>query len=73
MPSGRDLYTTKPFILPKLDGDTLIRMKAPPKSGPAQEGPLENDSSEDEAAISQNEVLPSTFPGTSNDGGDQYY
>ena len=73
MPSGRDLHTNKPFNPPRLDEETLARMKAPPKSGLVQEGLLENDSSDDEAALSQKVALPGEFPDTSVHGSDQYY
>ena len=45
MPSGREYHTTKMFIVPALDEDALIRMRAPP------------DPSEEEAAGVEGKLL----------------
>ncbi|KAK4693716.1 hypothetical protein P7C71_g3734, partial [Lecanoromycetidae sp. Uapishka_2] len=63
IPSGRNIYTTKPFISPTLDEDTLARMRAPPdREGMANDG---GDSSSDDGDKTQQNSLPGAFPGSS--------
>ena len=75
MPSGRDIHSTKQYVPPILDEDTLARMRAPPEkvqSGKA----IEDDSSSDsedgvrkQSSLSQ--ALPGSFTKDSND--DAYF
>ena len=62
MPSGRDIYTSKPFIPPGLDDDTLARMRAPPD---IEEMGDDNESSSDDGEKAQG-GLPGAFPGSSS-------
>lgn len=63
MPSGRDMYTAKPFIPPALDEDTLARMRAPPdREGITGDG---DDRSSDEGERPRQSGLPGAFPGSS--------
>lgn len=63
MPSGRDMYTTQPFVPPVLDEDTLARMRAPPdREWMAGD---HDDSSSDEGDKTQQSKLPGSFPGLS--------
>jgi len=63
MPSGRDMYPTKPFVPPTLDEDTLASMRAPPdREGTIGDG---DESSSDEDKRPQQSVLPGGFPESS--------
>lgn len=35
MPSGRDIYTIKPYVPPSLDPSTILAMRAPPSPSPS--------------------------------------
>ncbi|KAI4684854.1 uncharacterized protein J4E88_004296 [Alternaria novae-zelandiae] len=62
MPSGREYHTTKMFIVPALDEDALIRMRAPPDPSEAFEG------NEDDSADEDDRNPPAgAFPGTKAD------
>ena len=61
MPSGRDIHSTKPFVPPSLDDDTLARMRAPPNVDET----IDNESSSDEGEKAQG-GLPGAFPGSSS-------
>ena len=69
MPSGRDIYSSKPFVPPSLDDDTLARMRAPPDVDEM----VDNESSSDEGEKAQG-GLPGAFPGSSSTASnDTYY
>lgn len=59
MPSGREYHTAKMFVVPALEEDAIIRMRAPPDPGDAFEG--EEDDSADE---DQRHSPVGAFPGT---------
>lgn len=71
MPSGREIYSIKPFELPTLDTQTLEGMRAPPD----REDRLieEGDSSDEDDGDSKGPV--GAFPGTQADyaGKGNYY
>lgn len=72
MPSGREIHSTKTYIPPNLDAETLAQMRAPPEP---DENPDEggSSSSENEDGKKQ-DALPGTFPDSSNPAaGDSYY
>ncbi|KAF1359555.1 pH-response regulator protein-like protein palC [Lizonia empirigonia] len=56
MPSGREYHTTKMWIVPALDEDSLIRMRAPPDPSEAFEG------EEDDSADEDHRTAPGAFP-----------
>jgi hypothetical protein len=66
MPSGREYHTTKMFVVPALDEDALVRMRAPPDPSEAFEGDEDDSADEDERAA------PGAFP-TSDTSGTGYY
>ena len=72
MPSGREIHSTKPFVPPSLEDETLARMRAPPEFDGHSEG--DDDSSDEEAADNRTH-LPCTFPESSGAAlsGDPYY
>jgi hypothetical protein len=64
MPSGREMYTIKPYVPPSLDALTLQAMRAPPSPGGSLRfGDGEGDSSEDEGGGGIGTVV-GAFPGT---------
>lgn len=73
MPSGRDIHSTKPFVPPTLDADTLAQMRAPPdRNNTASDG--SDSSSEEETRASGSSHLPGEFPGGSTStAGESYY
>ena len=73
MPSGRDIHSTKSFVPPTLDADTLAQMRAPPdRNNTASDG---SDSSSDEETRAPGSThLPGAFPGGSTStAGESYY
>ncbi|KAK3208255.1 hypothetical protein GRF29_77g138865 [Pseudopithomyces chartarum] len=64
MPSGREYHSPKPYAIPTLEEDAIVRMRAPPDPGEAFEGE-EDDSEEEERG-----QLPGAFPVK---GGEAYY
>lgn len=56
MPSGREYHTPKMWIVPALDEDSLIRMRAPPDPSEAFEG------DEDDSADEDQRTAPGAFP-----------
>ena len=73
MPSGRDIHSTKPFVPPTLDADTLAQMRAPPeRNSAASDG--SDSSSEEERRTPGFTHLPGAFPGGSaSKVGESYY
>ena len=75
MPSGRDIHSTKRYVPPSLDEDTLARMRAPPEkvhSGKAIEDDSSSDSEEEVGKQSNlSQALPGSFTKDSND--DAYF
>ncbi|OAL55785.1 pH-response regulator protein-like protein palC [Pyrenochaeta sp. DS3sAY3a] len=62
MPSGRDAHTSKMFVIPALDEESLIRMRAPPDPSEAFKG------TEDDSADEEDRSPPAgAFPGTRAD------
>ena len=61
MPSGREYHTPKPYIIPALQEDAIVRMRAPPDPGDVFEGE-EDDSADEEERAGQPPV--GAFPGT---------
>ena len=66
MPSGREYHTPRPYTVPALDEDAIVRMRAPPDPGELFEG-VEDDSEEEERV-----QAPGAFPG-GQQGGAGYY
>ncbi|KNG51201.1 ph-response regulator protein palc [Stemphylium lycopersici] len=62
MPSGREYHTTKMFVVPALDEDALVRMRAPPDPSDAFEGNEDDSADEDERS-----APAGAFPGTKAD------
>lgn len=62
MPSGREYHTSKMFVVPALDEQSLIRMRAPPDPSDAFRG--EEDDSADEI---ERDPPAGAFPGTKQD------
>jgi len=78
MPSGRDIHSTKPYIPPNLDEETLARMRAPPDSENVGRSALDDsssDSDDDGAKRKMQGDLPGAFPGSSTtaSNNDHYY
>lgn len=48
MPSGREYHTTKMFVVPALNEDALVRMRAPPDPSDTFNGDEEDSADEDE-------------------------
>lgn len=73
MPSGREYHTPKPYIIPTLEEDAIIRMRAPPDPGDVFEGDEDDSADEDERSAATAPV--GAFPGTKADysGGTSYY
>lgn len=74
MPSGRDYRDPKMYVIPALDEDAIIRMRAPPDPGEAAfEG--EEDDSGDEEERTNTATPVGAFPGTKAEyaGGTSYY
>ncbi|KAJ4345589.1 uncharacterized protein N0V89_011722 [Didymosphaeria variabile] len=61
MPSGREYHTPKPYIIPTLEEDAIIRMRAPPDPGDAFEGEEDDSADEDERSAG---APVGAFPGT---------
>jgi hypothetical protein len=70
MPSGREYHTTKMFVIPALDEDALIRMRAPPDPSETFNGDEDDSADEDER-----HPPAGAFPGTKSDyaTGSSYY
>jgi hypothetical protein len=66
MPSGREYHTTKMFVVPALDEDALVRMRAPPDPSEVFAGDEEDSADEDER------TAPGAFP-TADSSGTGYY
>jgi hypothetical protein len=66
MPSGREYHTTKMFVVPALDEEALVRMRAPPDPSEAFAGDEEDSADEDER------TAPGAFP-TADSSGTGYY
>jgi hypothetical protein len=67
MPSGREYHTTKMFVVPALDEDALVRMRAPPDPSEAFEG------DEDDSADDDERTAPGAFPSADGSAGSGYY
>ena len=69
MPSGREIHSMKPFVLPVLDASILESMRAPPDRADY----YGRDASSDEDSEKQEPV--GAFPGTKDDysGSSNYY
>ncbi|KAF2739326.1 pH-response regulator protein palC [Polyplosphaeria fusca] len=72
MPSGREYHNPKPFIIPALEEEAIIRMRAPPDAGDVSFEGNEADSSDDEEPPGE---PVGAFPGTKGEysGGANYY
>jgi hypothetical protein len=72
MPSGREIHTPKMYIIPALEEDAIIRMRAPPDPGEAFEG--EEEDSDDEGRATAGTPV-GAFPGTKGEyaAGTSYY
>jgi hypothetical protein len=70
MPSGREYHTTKMFVIPALDEDSLVRMRAPPDPSETFKGEEDDSADEDEKAH-----RVGAFPGTKSEytAGTTYY
>lgn len=70
MPSGREMYSVKPFEPPSLDASAVEKMRAPPDRADDFGG---HDGSSDEETEEQDPV--GAFPGTKDDysRGSNYY
>jgi len=68
MPSGREYHTTKMFIVPALDEQSLIRMRAPPDQSDGFRGEEDDSSDEDERNLPVG-----AFPGTKDYGSKTSY
>lgn len=74
MPSGRDYRDPKMYVIPALDEEAIVRMRAPPDPGDAAfEG--EEDDSGDEEERAHTTAPIGAFPGTKAEysGGTSYY
>ena len=72
MPSGRDIHSTKPFVLPALDAETLAQMRAPPERD--DNASNESDSSSDNDIKSPKPAnLPGAFPRSSTATNGNYF
>ena len=70
MPSGREYHTTKMFVVPALDEDALVRMRAPPDPRDIFNGDEDDSADEDERG-----PPVGAFPGAKTDhtAGSSYY
>lgn len=68
MPLGRDVHSTKPFALPNLDEDTLVRMRADPDPIHLGKTTINDSSSDSDEEGKATSGLPGTFPGSSANG-----
>ncbi|KAF2636636.1 hypothetical protein P280DRAFT_146564 [Massarina eburnea CBS 473.64] len=71
MPSGREIHTPKLYIVPALEEDAIVRMRAPPDPGEPFEGD-EDDSADEERGEAAGEApgMPvGAFPGTRGEYG----
>lgn len=48
MPSGREYHTPRPYVIPALEEDAIVRMRAPPDPSDAGFNGEEDDSEDDE-------------------------
>ncbi|KAF1969049.1 pH-response regulator protein-like protein palC [Bimuria novae-zelandiae CBS 107.79] len=73
MPSGREYHAPKPYIIPTLAEDAIVRMRAPPDPGDAFEGEEEDSAEEDARAATPAPM--GAFPGSKAEyaGGSSYY
>ncbi|MCJ1263135.1 hypothetical protein MMC22_003005 [Lobaria immixta] len=73
-PSGRDIHSTKLFVPPVLDEDTLARMRGPPDVDEGAE-PVNNSDSSDEEDHGGKSDVPGSFPGRGigTSGEESYY
>jgi hypothetical protein len=62
MPSGREYHTTKMYVIPALDEDALVRMRAPPDPSDTFKGDEDDSADEDERS-----APTGAFPGTKSD------
>ena len=60
MPSGREIYTPKIYVLPCLDEDTVVRMRAPLDSTAGTYIGGDDSSDEEESEVKSD--IPGTFP-----------
>lgn len=60
MPSGREYHSSKMFVVPALDEEAIIRMRAPPDPGEAFEGNEEDSADEDERTGAPAGAYPGT-------------
>jgi hypothetical protein len=65
MPSGREVHLTKPYQPPKLDDDTLARMRVPADVANAERMAGDDDSSSNDEDDKGQSSLPGAFPGSS--------
>ncbi|MCJ1352330.1 MAG: hypothetical protein MMC33_002314 [Icmadophila ericetorum] len=72
MPSGREMYNSKQYVLPTLDEDTLQRLRAPPEPGEEGAGSAPSDDSDDESKDKKTDV-PGAFPQPSSESQSSYY
>ena len=65
MPSGRDIYTSRPWSCPALDAQALASMRAPPDSEQLArlKSEVEAESDNEDGAAD----LPGAFPGSAAD------
>ena len=72
MPSGRDIHSSKPYMPPALDAETLAQMRAPLDR--FEDSGAEGPSSSDEERDKQQDTLPGAFPKSSEQAsGESYY
>jgi hypothetical protein len=73
MPSGREYHSPKMFIVPALEEDAIVRMRAPPDPGDVFEGEEKDSDDEDERTPGVGPV--GAFPGTKAEyaAGTSYY
>jgi len=68
MPSGRDIHSTKLYVPPGLDEQTLARMRAPPDTERVRSSAFDHDDSDsddDGTPQTKQSGLPGTFPRSS--------
>lgn len=73
MPLGRDIHSTKSYIPPSLDEDSLARMRAPPDYDLHSNSAMNDSSSDSENEGKRQSGLPGTFPGSSATSKDAEY
>ena len=72
MPSGRDIYTPKPYGAPTLEVDILARMRAPLDKEELAKQERESDEDSDTNDGGRGDV-PGAFPATSMTNDSPYY